>query len=136
MLQLQLHPDRRTLGQFAWIAPIGFGLIAFAAHRFGLPAAGAWSVAALGPATLFAHLAGLPAISRAVWRVLVVATWPIGWVVSLVLIAVVYYGVFTPIGLVRRLFGDPLARRPDPTMATYWRERKTPRRRDSYFGMY
>ena len=37
--------------------------------------------------------------------------YPIGWVVSHLLLAIVYYLVLTPIGLVMRLFGgDPMHR--------------------------
>lgn len=50
---------------------------------------------------------------------------PIGIVVSFVILAVLYFGVFTPIALVFRLFGrDSLHRRFDASAKTYW----TPRR--------
>ncbi len=52
------------------------------------------------------------------WMVL---AFPIGWTVSLVLLALVYYGVVTPVGLLLRLAGhDPLRLRRDPGLATYW----------------
>ena len=50
---------------------------------------------------------------------------PIGIVVSFVILAVLYFGVFTPISLVFRLIGrDALHRRFDASAKTYW----TPRR--------
>ena len=49
---------------------------------------------------------------------------PIGWVVSHLALAIVFYGVVTPLGLVMRLFGrDKLERRIDPKAKTYWTER-------------
>ena len=46
---------------------------------------------------------------------------PIGFVVSYVLLAAVYFGLFTPIALLFRLVGrDALARRFDRSAATYW----------------
>ena len=49
---------------------------------------------------------------------------PIGWTLSHLVLGAVYYGVFTPIGLVMRLLGhDPLERRFDPTATSYWIER-------------
>jgi hypothetical protein len=48
-------------------------------------------------------------------------TWPIGVAVSFVILAVVYYLVLTPIGLLRRLLGrDPMQRRFDREATTYW----------------
>ena len=61
------------------------------------------------------------------------ATWmlavlPVGWAISHVLLALVYFGVITPIGLGLRLLGrDLLGRRADPNATTYWQER-SPRR--------
>jgi len=47
--------------------------------------------------------------------------YPIGWVISHVTLAIVYYGIMTPIGLVMRLFGrDKLERRLDPKAESYW----------------
>jgi hypothetical protein len=40
------------------------------------------------------------------------------------LLFLAYYAVLTPVGLVWRLVGfDPMARRPAPEAATYWRRR-------------
>ena len=45
-------------------------------------------------------------------------------VVSPVILAVLFYGAITPIGLLARLTGhDPLKRRIDPAAKTYWIER-------------
>lgn len=48
-------------------------------------------------------------------------------VVSPVVLGVLYYGLFTPTGLVMRLFGrDVLHRRFDPAARSYWVERSPP----------
>jgi hypothetical protein len=137
VIKLQLHPDRRMLGQFAWIAPFGFALFALMFHRFGLPATGAWIVAAVGPVVLGCHLAGVPAVPLLVFRALVLLTFPIGLVLFPLLIGLIYYGLFTPMGLIMRLLGrDVLGRKPDPSVATYWRDRGEPREASSYFKLY
>ncbi len=47
--------------------------------------------------------------------------------VSPVALAIMFYGVVTPTGLVMRLFGkDPLRLRPEPGAASYWVERRPP----------
>jgi hypothetical protein len=48
---------------------------------------------------------------------------PIGWTVSRAVLALVYYGLFTPLGLVFRLLGrDPLRRTRTPAsgLSSYW----------------
>ena len=47
--------------------------------------------------------------------------WPIGFVVSHIILAAVYYLVLTPVGLVMRLVGyDPMKRRFDRDGSSYW----------------
>ena len=51
----------------------------------------------------------------------------LGKVVTPVLMAVMFYGVFTPMGLMMRLFRkDPLGLRKDPDTPTYWIPREPP----------
>jgi hypothetical protein len=46
---------------------------------------------------------------------------PIGLVVSWLLLALLFYGMFTPVGLFFRLIGrDALCRRYRPDLDTYW----------------
>ncbi len=48
---------------------------------------------------------------------------PIGWVVSHAAMALIYYGVFTPVALFFRLIGrDALQRQFDRAATTYWEE--------------
>ena len=89
----------------------------------------------LGAAGAALVLAGLfvPAAARAfhtAWMRLAVA---LGHVNSRVLLTLMYYGVFTPYGLVSRLARrDPLRRR-GPGGESYWVERKTTRQAREQF---
>ena len=50
---------------------------------------------------------------------------PIGFVVSHVVMAALFFGLFMPIGLLFRLLGrDSLHRKSDPDASTYWIRRK------------
>ena len=61
-------------------------------------------------------------------------TYPIGWVVSHVVLAVLFLGVFTPVAVLFRLIGrDALARRRPPDRATYWLPMPAPDDVRSYF---
>jgi hypothetical protein len=63
--------------------------------------------------------------------------YPIGLVVSTVLIGVIFYALITPIGLVFRVIGrDVMGKRLDKSAATYWHVRGAPRPATSYFKLY
>jgi hypothetical protein len=52
-------------------------------------------------------------------------------------LAMVYYGIFTPIGLGLRLMGrDPLRRRFDPQARSYWVDRRAPADVKRYFRQF
>ena len=62
---------------------------------------------------------------------------PVGWTVSLVILALVYYLVVTPIAWILRLRGyDPLQRRFDDKAESYWIERGTPGDSSRYFKQF
>lgn len=65
------------------------------------------------------------------------AAYPIGFVVSHVLLALVFFGILTPIGLVMRLAGrDALKLRKEPDAKSHWVPRKAPRSTDQYFKQF
>jgi len=67
----------------------------------------------------------VPPFRRPIFLGWMYATYPIGWVMSHVLLAIIYFGILTPIGLVMRVFGyDPLTRRRDSRRPSYWTERE------------
>ena len=48
-------------------------------------------------------------------------------VVSPLILAIIYFALFTPIGLLMRVFGkDSIARKVDPNSSTYWLKRHPP----------
>jgi hypothetical protein len=48
-------------------------------------------------------------------------TSPLAWAVSHLVLAVIYYGIITPVAVVMRLFGrDKLERRFEPAVDSYW----------------
>jgi Saxitoxin biosynthesis operon protein SxtJ len=68
------------------------------------------------------------------WMVL---AFPIGWTVSQVMVAVMFFGLFTPIGLLFRLIGrDPLHRVRTPERTSYWSPKSTPADLRRYFKQF
>ena len=147
MIKLNLSPERRVLRQFAW-----FGIV-------GLPFLTAFVVKTAtglgwGDPLLWGHLAvlvvlgvavvalvlfelGVDLLAHGLFAALSLVAIPIGFVLSHVLIALVYYLVLTPIALVFRLTGrDVIGKQLDPDAKTYWHERAGTRPPASYFKLY
>jgi hypothetical protein len=78
----------------------------------------------LGAAGSIATLASKPLGAR-LYRAWMLGVMPIGWTVSHLLLAAVFFGVVTPVGLLLRLLGrDLLQRGADPGADTYWQVRE------------
>lgn len=61
------------------------------------------------------------ALIKPVYLTLIVVTFPIGWVISHLMMAIFYYGVITPVALFFKLKKrDVLYRTYDPKAETYW----------------
>jgi carbamoyltransferase len=112
-------PSSRLLRQFAalWILFFGaFAYLAYARDRFPTALVFSAVAIALGPIGLLRPRAIGP-----VYVLLTKITYPIGWVVSHLLSALLYYAVFTPFGLALRRAGrDVLCRRKPANQNTYW----------------
>jgi hypothetical protein len=136
LIRIDHHPSRRQLLVFAVLWLVFFGILGkVVLSRTGcLPAAWAiWGLAALVPA------AGcvVPEVLRLAYVGMMYVSFPIGFVVSFLILAAVYYLAVTPIGLAMRLFGyDPMCRRFDPKAETYWSPRPTERQPESYFRQF
>ena len=62
-----------------------------------------------------------PAAGKRLYVGWMLAAQPIGWTISRLVLAAVYYLVLTPIGLLMRLLGrDPMQRRFDGAATSYW----------------
>jgi hypothetical protein len=133
-------PTPRQLRQFAFAGALLMPLAAWLIS--GRPLAEDWlpwhtrlvgSLAALGGAFVALSFAA-PRILKPVFVGASFVAFPIGFVVGEVLLAFIYFVVFTPVALVFRLMGrDALARRIDRNATTYWRPKLQPRDASSYF---
>ena len=129
---IQFNPTEKTLRQFAGLFLIIFSVLAVVEielrHRSQLGLIYAALAVAIGPLGLLQ-----PRLVRPIWVAWSVIAFPIGWVVSTVFLAVLFYGVFTPVGLAFRLTGrDVLALRRVETRS-YWKPRHAPRSKREYF---
>ncbi len=123
MLHLDLNPTPAKLRQFGWIAPVMLVVIGgVLMWRFNLSPA--WPIALGGFGLALFLLSRIsPALIRPVYIGLVLMGFPIGWVVSHLVMMIFFFGVVTPIALIFRLAGrDLMHRRLDPTAKSYWTE--------------
>ncbi|MAE66216.1 MAG: hypothetical protein CMJ18_18250 [Phycisphaeraceae bacterium] len=82
-------------------------------------------------------IAGVPAVGRVVYRFWLEAAEPIGWTISHFILALTYYLVLTPIGLIARLVGyNPMKKQLDPSAETYWIKHEARDDRSSYFRQF
>jgi Saxitoxin biosynthesis operon protein SxtJ len=132
---IEFHPTRTTLRHFA-----GLWLAFFS----GLALWEAFGRGRMGWATVFAFLAvtiGPLGLTRPEWMRFIYVGWmvlafPIGWTVSQIMLAVMFFGLFAPIGLVFRFMNrDALRRRRNPE-SSYWTPKPAPSDVRSYFRQF
>jgi hypothetical protein len=145
LLDLNWNPERRLLRQFGFIALVGFALLALAAHHevlifsMGLgparaPLVGVFACIAVVSAT-FSLVA--PRLNRLLYIGISVLTYPIGLVLSYAILAVLFFVIIAPIGLLLRAFGkDPMRRRFDERARSYLTRAKQPASTEDYFRRY
>jgi Saxitoxin biosynthesis operon protein SxtJ len=133
---IQFQPNRSTLRQFAGLWLVFFGGVAL------------WQARVKGHTSLglsFAALAlvvGLAGLTRPEWVRFIYVGWmvlafPIGWTVSQVMLLVMFYGLFMPIGLVFRLIGrDPLQCARPSSRESYWSPKSAPADLRRYFKQF
>ena len=147
MIKLNLAPDLRILRQFAWTAAIALPLITALFTRGDARWFHVWAwhwtstpvliLAGIGVGQLLSCLAGIRQPTRWLYVVLMLVAVPIGFVLSQVLMAAIFYLLFTPIGLFFRLTGrDAMGRKFDPAKKSYWHDRGPARSPASYFKLY
>ncbi len=91
---------------------------------------------ALGSIALLFSLV-FPRANRILYVGLTLLTFPIGFVLSYVIMGVLYFLIIGPIAVVMRLLGrDPMHRAYDPTAPSYWSAARPPRDKESYFHQY
>jgi Saxitoxin biosynthesis operon protein SxtJ len=123
MMRIDRNPGRRELAVFAVALPATFALLGLiVGHRLGFVGVrnGLWAV---GAGLTAAYLA-VPRLRRPLYVGMSAAFYPIGWLVSHVIVLVVFLFVVTPMALLLRMLGrDPLQRGFDPAAPSYWAPR-------------
>jgi len=133
---IPFHPTSRTLRQFAalwlviFLAVGAYQYFKLRHHTLGL---------ILGGAAVLVGTLGLikPAAVRWIFVGWMVLAFPIGWLISQILLAVLFYLVLTPVAVVFRWRGrDLLGRKPAPGRSSFWQPKRNPEDVRSYLKQY
>ena len=129
---ISFSPSRRMLRQFAGL--LMAVSVGFAAYRGFVHGPGGLGML-IGVAGGLIGMLGLvaPTLIRPLFVAWMVVAFPIGWTISRVLLALVFYGLFTPLGLVFKVIGrDRLLRARSPGRDSYWAPKPQPEVRHYY----
>ncbi len=135
----EVDTSKKALRSFGWV--VGGVLLVIATvvwwrNDFAVTTA-ASVLGGIGGALVVLGLAA-PVVLKPVYRVWMALAVVLGFIMTRVILSVVYYLVMTPIGLAMRLFGkDPMHRRIDPEASSYWIEKsyddESPKRLEKYY---
>ena len=136
LIEINTNPSRRQLAVFgaAWLVLLAaVGAVVYLRTGSLIAAGILWAAAVVVPGVGWI----VPAFMRIVYVALAYAAFPIGWAVSTLLLAAVYYLLLTPAGLLMRLLGrDHLRRRFDPQAGSYWLPHRHRQDLQGYFRQF
>jgi surface polysaccharide O-acyltransferase-like enzyme len=133
LIDLDRQPSRLERRIFGMLFAIFFGLLG----AMVLLKSGSTRVPvvlwAFGLAVGVAYSA-VPALRWPIYSGWTRATYPLGWMVSHAAMALIFFGVLTPCGLLLRVLGrDPMQRSLRRGAASYWAKLEPPSSRSRYF---
>jgi hypothetical protein len=136
VIDLNLNPTKKELRTFGLCALAFLCLVGWIVFRRGGSTPTIATLVGIGIAVAGLGLT-IPQALRPVWVVLMVVNYPIGWVITHVVMALIFYLVVTPVGVIMRLTGrDPMERAFDRSARTYWKPRRTDPDSSRYFRQY
>ena len=136
MIEIQWNPTKRDLRIFAALlivlSTIAAVILWFRTGNAPL------STSIAGCGTVIGGVGCIrPQAIRWFYLTWITVTFPIGWTVSHLILAVVYYLVLTPIALLLRIGGhDSMKKRWEKTQQTYWEARTKERTPKDYFRQF
>jgi len=136
-VEINWHPKQKQLQNFGKIALIATAVISLLLYLLkGVAIQWASIIFAAGLIIFLSSVISLR-LTRAIYIVLTAVTFPIGLVVSFMLLAIFYFLLLAPLGLIFRLMGrDALCRKFDATAESYWLSRRGPEGPEQYFRQF
>lgn len=137
LVEIDWHPKRKQLRSFGKIALLITAIISLLLYVLkGVSIPWALAIFAVG-FTIFLISMISSRLTGMIYVVLMAVTFPIGLVVSFTLLAIFYFLLLAPLGLIFRLMGrDALCRKFDATAESYWLSRQEPESPEQYFRQF
>ena len=136
MIEINWSPNNKELRNFGRIALIALLIISLLFYWQGLALDWALIIFAAGVVIFVVSLISFK-LTRIIYLGLTLVTLPIGLVLSHVLLAVLYFLLITPVGLLFRLIGrDLMHRKFDANTKSYWHPRCPPKNLERYFRQF
>jgi Saxitoxin biosynthesis operon protein SxtJ len=136
MIEVNWNPSERQLRYFAgiWFPAFFVVIQSFMYYR-----AAAFIPVWVWSLVILVSVSGLirPSVARPVYLTWMWAAYPIGWTVSSLMMLSVFFLLITPVGFIMRLFGyDPMNRRFDRTVNSYWTPHQSGPDTSDYFRQF
>ena len=137
LIEVDWNPNQKKLRSFGVVALIATPLISLLLYLVkGVSIYWITAILAVGVIIFLSSRISLK-ITKMFYLTLTTAAMPIGLVVSITLMAIFYFLLLMPLGLLFRLLGrDPLCRRFDPKTDSYWIVHRQPESLDRYFHQF
>jgi len=137
LIEINWQPSRKDLRNFGIVALVATGLVALLLHVLkGLSIQWSAVIFAAG-LTIFVVSMVSVRLTRVIYLSLIIATVPIGYIVSFAVLAAFYFLLLTPLAILFRLIGrDPLHRKFDSSAKSYWVPHQLPDSLDRYFRQF
>lgn len=137
LVEIDWRPKRKQLRSFGKIALLITAIISLLLYVLkGVSIHWALAIFAVG-FTIFLISMISSRLTGMIYVVLMAVTFPIGLVVSFTLLAIFYFLLLAPLGLIFRLMGrDALCRKFDATAESYWLSRQEPESPEQYFRQF
>ena len=132
LVEINKNPGKKELIVFGVGLPILAGLIGWRRWSAGAPLTAEiiWGIGA----ALTLAFAVVPPLRKRIYIGWMYLVFPIGWVVSHLILGGIYFIVFTPMSVMLKIAGkDPMNRKLDKSAKSYWVLREGPRDKASYF---
>ncbi|HMB93369.1 MAG TPA: SxtJ family membrane protein [Rhodothermales bacterium] len=118
----EVDTSKKALRSFGWLVGgmlLVIALVVWWRHDWTFTTAIYWLGGIGGALVVLGSM--VPVLLRPLYRVWMALAIVLGFVMTRVLLTLVFFLLITPIGLVRRLFGkDPLRQKPDADATSYW----------------
>ncbi|MDQ4149906.1 MAG: SxtJ family membrane protein [Actinomycetota bacterium] len=135
-MEINKNPEKKDLMWFGALLPVFVALLGFVAGRRTGSVAAQLSIWVVG-AGVAAGFWAVPGWRRPIFVGFGYLTYPIGWIVTKVLLLAVFLGVVTPTAILMRAFGkDLLSQEIERDRASYWIPRRRRPERDDYFRQF